>query len=59
MAAPAWNPTREPARAPESAVYWSRRTAEGVHRDELTVPCERAITELEIGDAGTSARSGR
>jgi hypothetical protein len=28
-------------------------------RDELTVPWEQAITELEIGDAGTDARTSR
>lgn len=40
-------------------IYWSRRAAEVLDRNEPTVPWEEAITELEIGDAGTGARSSR
>jgi antitoxin (DNA-binding transcriptional repressor) of toxin-antitoxin stability system len=40
-------------------IYWSRRAAEVLDRDEPTVPWEQAITELEIGDAGTGARTSR
>jgi prevent-host-death family protein len=39
--------------------YWSRRAAEVLDRNEPTVPWEEAIAKLEIGDAGTGARSSR
>lgn len=35
--------------------YWSRRAAEVLSRDELTVPWGQAVAELEAGDAGTGA----
>lgn len=40
-------------------IYWSRRATEVLDRNESTVPWEEAITELEISDAGTGARSSR
>ena len=40
-------------------IYWSRRAAEVLDRNEPTVSWEEAITELELGDAGTGARSSR
>lgn len=40
-------------------IYWSSGTAEVLDCNGPTVPWEEAITELEIGDARTGARSSR